>query len=199
MKHWIFPVWVLLVVVLFSSCAAVIHPNEKLIIGEWKPVKVEKYFTPEEEELLKHAQVQSTGTRPVQPGEKPVSDAGGNPQAASPSTPPSDQSRNGDNTGGKNPEAELNNLIQAETRSNMKIFPDKTIEKSYRVKTLQGTWKMKGEGTVVVVKVPEKGEKYRIDILEIVEGRMVVVGNLPIGGIKIEYEKIGDAIKEKPE
>ena len=183
-------------IVFLSSCVTT-HPNEKLLIGEWKPVKVEKYFTPEEEAQLQKAQSQAAGVRPVPGGEKPAGTNANTPQANPVPAVSADPGRGGERSGGKNPEDELNKLIQVESRSNMKIYPDKTVEKFYRNKTIDATWKLKGQGTLLVLNVPEKGEKYRIDILQIEESNMVVVGNLPIGGIKITYEKVGDAVKEE--
>ncbi|NQV02831.1 MAG: hypothetical protein HQ542_09305 [Bacteroidia bacterium] len=190
MKQLIHLGLVAFVAVLFSSCATT-HPNEKLIVGEWKPIKAEKYFTPEEEELLKKAQEQSTGTRPTTTGDKPAATTGGtSPTTSTP--PPSDQGRGGDRAGGKNIGDELNRIIQAESRANIIIYPDKTAVKFYRARTVKATWKLKGKGTVLLAKDLEKKDKYRIDILEVDGGIMVVVENLPVGGIKVTYQKINE-------
>lgn len=196
MKQWVLPGFILVVAVFFSSCVT-IHPNEKLIVGEWKPVKVEKFFTPEEEEQLKNAQSQSTGTRPPAEVEKPAAATGNTSFSTTPPPPTPDQGRGGERAGGRNPEAELNKRMQVESRSNMMIFRDKTLEKFYREKTVEGTWKLKGKGSVLVIKVPERREIYRVDIIKIAEDSLVVVGTLPIGGIKITYEKIGDALRDE--
>jgi hypothetical protein len=190
MKQLIHLGFVVIIALLYSSCATT-HPNEALIVGEWKPIAVEKYFTPEEEEQLKNAQSQTTGTRPSPAGDKPNGSTG---TSVSTGTPPSpDQSRGGDDRqGGKNPADELNRLIQAESRANIVIYPDHSAAKFYRARTVKATWKLKGKGTVLLAKDLEKKDKYRIDILEINENTMVVVENLPIGGIKVTYQKISE-------
>lgn len=191
MRKWIHLGLLVAMAAVYSSCATT-HPNEALIVGEWKPVHVEKYFTPEEEEQLKKAQSQTTGTRPTTEGEKPAATAG-NTSAQTPSQNPSGQSRGGDQAGGRNQADELNKLIQAESRANIVIYPDHTAAKFYRARTVKATWKLKGQGTVLVAKDLEKKDKYRIDILEVDASKMVVVENLPIGGIKITYQKTNEA------
>ena len=195
MKQWVYLGLVMIVAVLYSSCVTT-HPNEKLIVGEWKPVKAEKYFTPEEEEQLKKAQSQSPGIRPTTSGEKPAATIGGS-SPTTPTPPPPDQGRGGGRSGGKNLADELNRLIQAEGRTNIVIYPDKTAVKFYRLRTIKATWKLKGNGTVLVAKDLEKKDRYRIDILEVSGNKLVVVENLPVGGIKITYQKVNEIQEDR--
>ncbi|MBE0647874.1 MAG: hypothetical protein IH596_08825 [Bacteroidales bacterium] len=192
MKQWIHLGLFVVIALFYSSCATT-HPNEALIVGEWKPIKAEKYFTPEEEELLKKAQEQSTATRPTTEGDKPAASTGSTAPSTASLPSGTDPGRGGDRAGGKNPADELNRLIQAETRTNIVIYPDHTAAKFYRSRTVKATWKLKGKGTVLIAKDLEKKEKYRIDILEVDGSKMVVVENLPVGGIKITYQKINEA------
>ena len=80
----------------------------------------------------------------------------------------------------------------------MVVYPDYTAAKFYRERTVKATWKLKGNGTVLKVKDVEKKERYRIDILEVNDHKLVIVENLPIGGIKITYKKVGDSELDAP-
>jgi hypothetical protein len=193
-KQWI-SVGVVLVRAVFLKACVTTHPHEKLVIGEWKPVKVEKFFTPEEEEQMKNAQSQAAKSRPSAEPEQP-SEATGNTSLSSPSQKPTDQGRVGESAV-RDPEAELNKRIQVESRSNMILYNDLTLEKFYREKTFEGTWKLKRKGSVLAVRIPERRETYRVDVLDVSDDTLVLVGNLPVGGIKITYKKIGDGLKDE--
>jgi len=173
--------------ILISSCATT-HPNEALIVGAWKPVKVEKYFTDDELEALKKSQNTGTGQAVKNDPKTPATGEGAATTGGQPSTAP--QARPGGS--GQNPEAALNGMMQAETRTNMVIYPDKTAAKFYRNRTVKASWKLKGNGTVLIARDLEKKDKYRIDILEVNPTSLVVVQNLPVGGIKITYEKTSE-------
>lgn len=171
MKQIKLTVW-LVVLVIMGSCA-VSHPNEKIIVGTWRPVKVEKVVDSSAleaaEALNPAATAKPSGSRPgdVRPG------------------------RSGD--GASRKEAELNRLVQLEQRSTMEIYPDKTAVKNFHQKPINATWKMKGRGKKILAKNVETKHTFVIDILEISKERMVVLQHTPAGDLKIEYERQFDA------
>lgn len=172
------------IIALFSSCATTHHPNEALIVGEWSPVRAEKYFTEEEEAQLKSMQSNSQGNASVK--NDPKSPPAGPASSAS----PAGSSAQGEvREGTQNIDAALDRLIRAESRANIIIYPDKTAVKFYRERIVKATWKLRRNGTVFVARDLQNKEKYRIDILEVNETQMVVVENLPVGGIRITYTK----------
>lgn len=173
----------------FTSCKTT-HPNEKLIVGEWKPVKVEKYFTEEEQEQLNNMQTGNTKTKPVSPDPNTST---GNASGGNTTTGANVQPREGDQQQGRDLSNELQRLIRAESRANIIIYPDKTAAKFYRGRTVKATWKLRRNGTVFVAKDLKDKKKYRIDILSISDNTMEVVENLPVGGIKILYKKAASA------
>jgi len=189
MKNWILSALIIVMAVVLSSCATT-HPNEKLIVGAWKPEKAEKYFTEEEEKAMKNIQSQPAGSKPaVKPAPSSPSGSTGTTTQVIPA--PSE------NRGGKRGDGDvvhqLNNLIRAESRTPMVVYPDYSAAKFYKNRTVKATWKLKGNGTVLKVKDIEKKERYRIDILEVSDYKLVIVENLPIGGIKITYKKVNES------
>ncbi|MCX6304492.1 MAG: hypothetical protein NT040_05955 [Bacteroidetes bacterium] len=151
-------------VVIFASCAATSHPNEKLIVGTWKPVKVEKIV---DSVALKAAATQ----------------AGNSAQKQSKTGKPAGEG------GASRKDATLDRLVQSEMRATMEIFANKTAIKNFPGKPLHATWKMKGQGTLIVAKNIENKMKFTIEILEISKVQIVVIEHAPVGDIKITYEK----------
>ncbi|MFH1159404.1 MAG: hypothetical protein V1733_00445 [bacterium] len=131
--------------------------------------KAEKCFTEAEEAQFQKAL--TTGAQATPGSSKKESNSGGNA------------------TGSKDIQTQLNRIIQVEGRTNITINPDKTAVKFYQARTVKATWKLRGKGTVLIAKDLAKKEKYRLDIQEINNNQMVVVEHLPVGGIKITYEK----------
>jgi len=165
------------IVIFLSSCVTT-HPNEKLLIGEWKPVKSEKCFTEAEEAQFQKAVASGSTTAQKSPKkeEKP---------AGSPTENP------GGSTGEvKDLQTQLNRAIQVESRTPIVINPDKTAVKFYQARTVKATWKLRKKGTVIIAKDLVKKDKYRIDIQEIGENQLVLVEHMPIGGIKVTYTKV---------
>jgi hypothetical protein len=154
----------LITVIFLGSCAVGTHPNEKIIIGTWRPVKVEK-----------------------------VVDSSAIEAAASMQTPDQGK-KQGDGravTGGaaSRTDAELDRLVQMEQRATMEIFPDKTAVKNFPGKPLHATWKMKGKGKKIIAKNTENKLTFVIQILEIDKERIVVLEKAPVGDIRITYER----------
>ena len=147
------------------SCAATSHPNEKIIVGKWKPVKVEK--------VVDSSAIQAYGS-----GSRGVNQA---------------KSKAGKTSGGANQEhseASFDRLLQVEMRTTLEIFANKTAVKNYGTKQLHATWKMKGNGTRIVAKNTENKMKFVLEILEINKERIVVLEHAPAGDVKITYERI---------
>lgn len=162
----------LVVLVIMGSCA-VSHPNEKIIVGTWRPVKIEKVV---DSSALEAAQALNPPS-----STKPSDSRPGSVRAG----------RGGD--GGSRKDAELNRLMQLEQRSTMEIYPDKTAVKNFHNNPINATWKMKGRGKKILAKNVETKHTFVIDILEISKERMVVLQHTPAGDLKIEYERQFDA------
>jgi len=163
----------ILSIALVSSCATT-HPNEKLIVGNWKPTKVEPYI--DESALPPAARKDSTSvsvpkTKTTDPSAKGKSPAGGDSNIAAKA------------------EDQLKHLIQTEERTTLRINADKTAMKIYPGKTVKGTWKMKSNGMVIIAKNLETKEKIRFDIEEISDNQIVIIQNLQKGTLKITYIK----------
>jgi hypothetical protein len=162
----------LFAVVFLASCSIVPHPNQKIIIGKWRPVTVEKMV--DSSALQAGAPVQGT-TEKQKPG------------AARPAG-----TATGEGASGRK-DAELDRLVQMEKRATMEIYADKTAIKNFPGKPLNATWKMKGRGKRIVAKNLENNTTFTIDILEINKERIVVVEHAPVGDVKIVYERVFDA------
>lgn len=161
---------VIILVGMLASCGIGSHPNEKIIIGTWRPVKVEK--------IVDSSAIQAAG------------------DAAQAKTvkqkPGTDRSATAEGGAGRK-DAELNRLIQLEQRATLEIYPDKTAIKNYPGKALNAKWKMKGRGKRIVAKNLENKMTFVIEILEISKERIVVIEHVPVGDIKVEYERVFDA------
>lgn len=157
----------LFAVAILASCA-VYHPNEKIIIGTWRPVTVEK--------VVDSSALQAEASLKGQPSAQKPGTAGIAGEGS---------------TGRK--EAELDRLVQSEKRATMEIFADKTAIKNFPGKPLNATWKMKGKGTRIVAKNLENNMTFTIEILEINKERIVVIEHAPVGDIKITYERQFDS------
>ncbi|MCX6244978.1 MAG: hypothetical protein NTU98_09765 [Bacteroidetes bacterium] len=157
-----------LIVVLIASVGtsyAGTHPNQKKLIGTWKAVKVERYNMPS-----MPAQASSTAS----PASKAKATPGDTVSAANQA---------------KKMEEQLARIIQVEERSTLTINADKTAVKEVPGKTIHAKWKLKNKGTKLIVDLQETGKKMNIDILRINDTSIVVVTNLPVGGLKVTYKK----------
>ncbi|MFZ4522250.1 MAG: hypothetical protein ACOYNC_11115 [Bacteroidales bacterium] len=154
----------LVAILILASCAVISHPNEKIIVGIWKPVKVEKIV---DSAALKAAVAQGAASGQKQ-GKAGVPAAEG---------------------GVSRQEASLDRLAQSELRTTMEIFSNKTALKNYPGKPLRATWKMKGDGTRIVAKNVETKSKVVLEILEISKVQIVVLEHAHMGDLKITYER----------
>ncbi len=155
-----------------ASCSIVSHPNQKIIIGKWRPVEVEKIV--DSSAFQAGASLQGATEKQKPGAAKPAGTATGE-------------------GGAGRKEAELDRLVQMEKRATMEIFADKTAVKNFPGKPLNATWKLKGRGKRIVAKNTENKMTFTIDILEINKERIVVVEHAPVGDVKIIYERVFDA------
>lgn len=149
-------------IIAITSCGATSHPNEKLIVGKWNPVKVEK--------IVDSSALQAAA------GKSDIS-VQKQPQAAKPA---------GDGTVTRT-ESALDMLVHSEMRATMEIFANKTAIKNFPGKPIHATWKMKGRGTRLMAKNVENKIKFVIEILEINQDQIVVIEHARVGDIKITY------------
>jgi hypothetical protein len=152
---------------ILGSCAFGPHPNEKIIIGTWRPVKVEK--------IVDSTAIQAGAALEGNQKQKPGAD------------------RPAGESAGSRKDAELNRLVQMEQRATLEIYPDKTAIKNFPGKPLNATWKMKGKGKKIVAKNLENKTTFVIEILEIDKEHIVIIEHTPVGDIKINYERQFDA------
>jgi hypothetical protein len=152
-------------IIFITSCSMAPHPNEKIIVGTWIPVSVEKVV--DSSALLANAAMSGDTT---QRKSKTGGGAGGDGGAAK-------------------KEAALDRLVKSETRATMEILDNHTAIKNFPGKPIHATWKMKGKGTKIVAKNVENKMKFVIEILEINKERIVVIEHAPVGDIKIVYER----------
>jgi hypothetical protein len=151
-------------IVVLASCAFGPHPNEKIIVGTWRPVKVEK--------IADSSEIQAAASLAGNSGER----------QSKPGSPAGDG-------GAAKKEAALDRLVQSEMRATMEIFANKTAIKNFPGKPMQATWKMKGRGTRIVAKGVENKQKFTIDILEISKEQIVIIEHTRAGDLKIVYER----------
>jgi hypothetical protein len=165
-RNRIFTIFAIAITVMVAtSCAITSHPNEKIIVGLWTPVKVEKIV--DSSALL---------ASPAMAGNKEQQQ--------------SKTGKPGGEGGVSRKDEALDRLVQSERRATMEIFANKTAVKNFPGKPLHATWKMKGKGTKIVAKNVENKMKFTIEILEISKVQIVVIEHAPVGDVKITYERL---------
>ena len=150
--------------IVMASCGIAPHPNEKIIIGTWRPVKVEKVV--DSSALQAAASMAGTSTPNKSKDGRPAGEGGG-----------------------ARKEAALDRLVQSEMRATLVIYENRTAVKNFPGKPLHATWKMKGKGTRIVAKNVENKMKFVIEILEINKEQIVVIEHAQVGDIKITYQR----------
>jgi hypothetical protein len=171
-----FPFYVITLGVLILSSCVTIHPNQKLLVGSWKPESVEKYVDPN---AVQAAQATSATPATAQQVKAKSSDTTGKARTGATSAVPPDQKMT----------QLLDRMILAEQRSTLEINANGTGAKVYHGKVLKAKWKLKAKGTRIVGKELEGGRKFVADILEISERRLVVIERTQIGDLKVAYIK----------
>ncbi|MEI6681121.1 MAG: hypothetical protein WCO44_00760 [Bacteroidota bacterium] len=155
---------------LMTACAVVPHPNEKIIVGLWKPVKVERVID-SSALLAAHPHAGDTTAKAAVPGKPGAPGKAGEAGAAA---------RRG---------ANLEHLQQIEMRATLEIFANKTAIKHYPGKPLNATWKMKGKGTRIVAKNLATKSKFVIDIEDISQDRLVIMEHAQSVDVRVTYER----------
>jgi hypothetical protein len=150
--------------IVMTSCSLTMHPNEKMIVGTWRPVKVEKVV--DSSALQANTAMSDNSKQKAAKQGRPTGEGGVSKKDVS-----------------------LDRLVQSEMRATMEIFHNKTAIKNYPGKPMHATWKMKGKGTRIVAKNVENKMKFVIDILEISDEQIVVLEHAVIGDVKITYER----------
>ena len=169
----------LVALLIVANSCKVTHPNEKLLIGKWTPVTVEKYS----DELSQKAAPASGTTKST----------AAEPSRSKPQTDTA-SSRNQRAVGDGSPDANAENMynrqIATEQRTSLEIYTEKkTVVKQYPGKTIKGTWKMKKKGTQVTAKDNVTGKKLTLDLQKINDTSAVVIERFPFGDIRITYKK----------
>jgi len=156
---------------LLTSCATT-HPNEKLIVGRWKTVSVEKVL-PEDSPM-------NTQTGTAAPANDPRSQPAGDARTG-------DKGSQGDSKA--RAEEQFNRLYRAEQKATLEVYEDKVAVKDFNGTYVKATWKMKSNGTKLVAKSIKTKDKYVMEILELSQDKAVILEILPVGSLKITYQR----------
>jgi hypothetical protein len=215
MNKWLSGAAFIGVALIAGSCATTTHPNEQILVGNWRPEKVERIISPEEQQKIDAQKTEqskqqaktgttTTTTSQTQTGSTTKQSANGSkspvnvPRTSQPGTT-TDQNAQKTTTEPARTDASLNvtkqqagidNLIRAEQRADLRITADKYVVKNYPGNTVKATWKLKGNGTILVAKNMKTKEKFKLDLLEVSPTRVVVQENLPNATLKITYVKV---------
>jgi hypothetical protein len=149
---------------LISSCA--IQPIQKRLIGTWKPVKVEPIDVPG---------TQTQAAENVQTSKNAKNDS------VSYQAKPRQLSK---------VEQQKERMIQSELRSTMTVNADKTAIKEYPGRTVHAKWKLKNNGTNLIVNTKETGKTITFHIQHVTDTSAVFTATSPIGKYKISYKKV---------
>ncbi len=162
-------------VLLITSCATT-HPNEKLIVGTWRTVKVEKYVDESAMKAAANAPAPKTGSNVNRTEPTSQSDPPRETQSTDPERDNKVQNK-------------LNRLIQSEERAVLVIDSGHFASKQYPGTLKRATWKMKSNGMVIIAKNIENKERVRMEIEEISENQAVIIQELPVGSLRITYSR----------
>jgi hypothetical protein len=155
---------------ILTSCVFKPHPNQKIIVGTWIPLKVER--------VSAAAVTKDAPATQAAPG-TPVNTEAKQSKTGAPA---------GDG-GASRKEAALDRLIQSEMKSTLEINANKTAVKKFPGKPINATWKLKGKGTRIVAKNIENNMKFVIEIVEMTNDVIVVIEHAPVGDVKITYKR----------
>jgi hypothetical protein len=159
---------------ILASCSITSHPNEKIIIGKWQPMRVEKIV--DSSALM--AAGANAGDSTVKNDANPAKSASGKKGGGSGS---GNVARKG---------ATLDRLAQSEMRATLEINADKTAVKNFPGNPLRATWKMKGKGTRIVAKNKSTKQKFVIDIVDLSADEVIILEHAPVGDLRITYTRI---------
>ncbi|MEI6898464.1 MAG: hypothetical protein WCL00_01195 [Bacteroidota bacterium] len=162
----------------FVNACKVTYPNEKLLIGKWTPVKVEKYIDA-------GIVAPSAGT----PAKRPNASSASKPAMKGDST-----SATGVAGSGKSQEElmqhQLSKMSTAMERTTLEVFKEKKMAVLYNPRTtIKGNWKLKKKGTQINVKELVSGRKFIIDIVKITDTTAEMINRYPFGDVKVFYHR----------
>lgn len=149
----------LLIVIIAVSCATT-SPRQKMLVGNWKAVSVDRLDKPA-----------STPSTPQPDSLLPDTARVATPQ------PTREEER-------------LARFIKMETTASLQINADKTAVKTYRGKTVSVKWKLKKNGTLLVSRNVDTGQKFEQELVKINDTSATVIQRYPEGVVKITYKKI---------
>ncbi len=170
------PFYVMMLGILILSSCVTVHPNQKLLIGSWKPESVVKYV---DQNTVQAPSATTSTPATAQPVKAKSADTSGKGRAPATPAVPIDQKM----------ALMLDRLIVAEERSTLDISANGTGAKIYHGKVLKAKWKLKAKGTRIVGKELEGGRKFVADIVEISDKRLVVIERTQVGDMKVVYIK----------
>lgn len=162
MKRLLILFFTVSVAFLISSCATT-SPNQRYLIGTWKPINVEKYT------LAAH---QNPGA-----GER-SSSSGKNKQTY--------------NEQKQNTREELRSTLSfySDNTSSLTFKSNKTAIKEIGGKTVNARWKLTDHGTHLVINSKEPAEITTYDIIHINDTTAVVSESFSVLSMKITYKKV---------
>jgi len=157
---------------LISSCAT-FYPNQKYLIGTWKPINIEKYSLQEHQNPV-------AGTEG-----KTNSGEGG-------TTHSSGMDRQTFNEKKQNVMADLKSSMAfySDKTSSLTFKTNKTAIKEYQGKTVDAKWKLTNHGTRLLINSKEPGKKTTYDILHISDTTAIMTESFSILSMKITYRKV---------
>jgi hypothetical protein len=154
----------LFAVFILASCGITSHPNEKIVIGKWRPVTVEKIV--DSSALQAAASMAGNSDKKQSKDGRPAGDGGASRK-----------------------EAAFDRLVQSEQRATLEIFANKTAVKNYPGKPMNVTWKMKKKGTKIIARNVDNKMKFVLEVLEINKEQIVILEHAQVGDIKITYTR----------
>jgi hypothetical protein len=163
------PVTLILIVVSFyfiSSCSST-SPREKMLIGTWRPHKIAPYVP------------NNPGPAAITGMSTPDSTKSGKQKTGTTKTATPD----------KGQQAQLQRLIDQQMRTTIKINANKTCEIKSRENTKSATWKLKKNGTNLVIKEDETGHKGTLEFVFINDTTAMAIQRTKAGDIIIRYRK----------
>jgi hypothetical protein len=147
---------------LITSCGSTYSIPKKLV-GTWKTVNIEKLAAP---------------GAPATTAAVPAEDK---------SIP--DSLRYNHNPGPSKLDGMINRYLATELKTTLTINADKTAVKIFPDKTVHATWKVKKQGTRLLVTTKETGKKLTLNIIRVTDSTAVVTTEVQQVAVKITYRK----------
>jgi hypothetical protein len=172
MKRLLILFFAVTVAFLISSCATNLT-NQKFLIGTWRPVNVEKFNLPKRPSP-------TTGTQGK------INSGTGKTISTTNNV--------------KQPESGKKESSMAELRSSLAFYSDKTSSltftakktavKEFQGKAIPAKWKLRNQGTRLLIISKDPGTKTTYDIISINDTTAVMAESFSIYHIKITYKKV---------